>query len=407
MVDAGYSDELRAELWTELWAALEVELPAAYELRRELHAHPELSGSESGTRDRVLAALGRTGRPVADTGAVVLIGEPGRRSIALRAELDALGITERTGVEWASRNPGAMHACGHDVHLAALVAVARAVARVGADLPPLLVLLQPREESYPSGARDMVGEGVLVEHDCAAVVGAHLHPGLAPGTVACTPGAVNASADEFTIEVTGRPGHAGYPHLTEDPVIALASIVVALQSVVSRNVNPMEPCVLGVSRVRAGEALNAVPAEAVAQGTIRAFAPDTRKFLHDRLAAVAHSSAAAFGCDAEVRIVHGEPVLLNDARLAGQAARILGSRGLDPTAAMSSMGADDFSYFAEQLPSLMLFVGASGETMLHSPEFLPTDADLDRIATALLAGYIAACRTIDDRAGLSLGRVRG
>lgn len=379
-----------------LWAALDAELPAAYALRRELHANPDASGVESATRDRVLAAIGLPGEPVADTGAAVLIGA-GTRSIAVRAELDALRIGERTGVGWASTVPGVMHACGHDVHLAALVAVARAVARAGTGLPPLLALLQPREETYPSGARDMVEDGVLDRYDCAAVVGVHLHPGLEPGTVACTAGAVNASSDEFTIEVTGSPGHAGYPHLTQDPVIALATMVVALQTVASRNVDPMEPCVLGVSSVRAGDAANAVPGGAVAQGTIRAFGPATRRLLHERLVTIAESSAAAFGCTVKVSIVSGEPVLYNDLQISSAVAGILAEHGLDPTGVMSSMGADDFSYFAELLPSVMLFVGATGEAMLHTPDFLPEDSDLARVATTMLAGYLAACQTVSGR----------
>ncbi len=373
-----------------LWQALEAELPAARELRRELHRHPELSGSESATRDRVLAALGRTALPIAGTGAAVRIGDGPGPSIAVRAELDALPIEERTGVDWASESPGIMHACGHDVHLAALVAVARAVELAGDGLPPLLALFQPREERYPSGARDMVGQGVL--DDCAAVIGVHLHPGLEPGVVACSAGTVNASADEFTITVTGHPGHAGYPHLAQDPVVAIANIVVTLQTAVSRSVDPMTPAVLGVSSLHAGDVANAIPGTATARGTIRAYDATARDLLHHRLTTIARSVADSLGCTARVDIIRGEPVLTNDAALAAAVTAQLGTQGFDTSADLRSMGADDFSYFAERVPSVMLFVGATGNDMLHSPAFLPDDTDLTRVATTMLTTYLAAAR---------------
>jgi len=375
-----------------LWQALEAELPAACELRRTLHRHPEVSGSEHTTREHVLTALGLTSVEVAETGALVRIGSGSGPAVAIRAELDALPMDEQTDASWASEVPGVMHACGHDVHLAALVAVARAVERAGSGLPPLLAVFQPREERYPSGARDIVEEDVL--DDCAAVIGVHLHPGLEPGVAACSAGTVNASADEFTITITGHPGHAGYPHLATDPVVAIAHVIVALQTAVSRSTDPMTPSVLGVSSVHAGDAANAIPTTAVARGTIRAYDAAARELLHRRLTAISEAVAAGLGCRADVEVVRGEPVLSNDAELTAAVRTVLGARGFDTSAELRSMGADDFSYFAEKIPAVMLFVGASGNEMLHSPAFLPDDADLTRVATAMLSSYLAAAQVV-------------
>lgn len=373
-----------------LAAALEAELPAAAALRHRLHARPCLSGAEAPTRDLVLAALpaGATTK-VADTGAVVRIGGPGP-AIAVRGELDALAVAEQTGATWASAHPGIMHACGHDVHLAALTALARAVDRVGGPAP-LLAVLQPREETYPSGAQDIVEDGVLDREECRAVIGAHVQPLLPAGTVACTPGGVNASSDEFTITVQGRGGHAAYPHLTRDPVVALAHLVVALQSLVSRGIDPMSHVVLSVSTLAAGTAANVIPGTAEARGTLRTLGTGDRETLHTRLAEVAGLVAQTHGCTAQVEITRGEPVLDNDAALTAATRPLLATLGLSVGDDLRSAGSDDFSFFCAQLPSLMLFVGTHGGTeQLHSPTFLPPDERIRDVAHAMLAGYLAA-----------------
>ncbi|PJJ02028.1 amidohydrolase [Streptomyces sp. 2333.5] len=373
-----------------LAAALDEELPAAAALRHRLHARPCLSGAEAPARDLVLAALpaGSTTK-VADTGAVVRIGGPGP-AVAVRAELDALAVQEQTGAPWTSEHPGLMHACGHDVHLAALTALARAIGRKGGPAP-LLAVLQPREETYPSGAQDVVEDGILDREQCRAVIGAHVQPLLPAGTVACTPGGVNASSDEFTVTVHGRSGHAAYPHLTRDPVVTLAHIVVALQSLVSRGTDPMSPVVLSVSTLAAGTAANVIPGTAEARGTLRALGNRERETLHARLAEVAGLVAQAHGCTAQVDITRGEPVLDNDPALTAATRPLLGPLGLRVGDDLRSAGSDDFSFFCAQLPSLMLFVGTHGGTeQLHSPTFLPPDDRIRDVAHALLAGYLGA-----------------
>jgi amidohydrolase len=376
--------------------AVRRELPAAERLRRELHARPSLSGREEPTLDQLLDALpGRTGaeRMAGGTGAVLRIGGPGP-AVGVRAELDALPITEATGVPWAASN-GAMHACGHDVHMAALTALARALHQVGPPVP-MLAVLQPREEGNPSGARDVVTSGLLQAHQVAAMAAAHVQPLLEAGEVACAPGVVNAAADEFFVTMTGRPGHAAYPHLTQDPVLAVAQFVVAVQQLVSRNTDPMQPAVVTVGALAAGEACNAIPGAANARGTIRSVTETHRHRLHERLREVATGVALAHGCTADVKIVRGEPVLDNDPGLAASTAALLIRLGVTVTEPLRTCGADDFSFYGGIAPALMLFVGTDGEpgSGLHTATFLPGDRAVADVADALLAAYLAGCAVI-------------
>jgi len=376
--------------------AVRRQLPEAERLRRELHARPSLSGHEQPTLNQLLEALpGQAGAErVADgTGAVLRIGGPGP-AVGIRAELDALPITEATGVRWAA-GPGAMHACGHDVHMAALTALARALHEVGPPVP-MLAVLQPREEGNPSGALDVIGSGLLQAHHVAAMAAAHVQPVLQAGEVACAPGVVNASADEFSVTMTGSPGHAAYPHLTRDPVLALAQFVVAVQQLVSRNTDPMRPAVVTVGMLAAGEASNAIPGTAAARGTIRSVTTEHRDRLHERLREVASGIALAHGCTADVEIVRGEPVLDNDPGLAAAAAALLTRLGATVTEPLRTCGADDFAFYGGMAPSLMLFVGTGGQpgSGLHTATFLPGDQAVADVADALLAGYLAGCAAI-------------
>ncbi|SHF11653.1 M20 metallopeptidase family protein [Streptoalloteichus hindustanus] len=374
-----------------LRAALREELPAAVELRRELHAQPNLSGQEGPTRKLLVDALPAdlAVEQVADTGAVVRVG-PAGPAVGVRAELDALPIVESTGVPWAAAS-GMMHACGHDVHMAALVALVRAVHRVGGPAP-LVAVCQPREETSPSGANDIVASALLRRHRVEALVAAHVHPQVAPGEVAVAGGAVNASADEFEVTVRGKAGHAAYPHLTRDPVLALAHFVTAAQQLVSRDTDPMEPAVVAVCALTAGAAANAVPAEAVARGTVRAMSESQRDLLHERLREIAGGVAMTHGCRADVEITRGEPVLHNDFGLAKATAELLTAMSVPLGTPVRSCGADDFAFYQAVAPLLMMFVGVDGNTGdgLHAPTFLPADTAVGQVADSLLAGYLAA-----------------
>ncbi len=396
----GVADRISAQLSQELDAQVAAVVP----LRHQLHAHPEVSGREHLTRAAVLGWLtGAETAEVADAGAVVRIGGPGP-AIAIRAELDALPIEEATGVPWAAAN-GAMHACGHDVHLAAVTAVARCLQRVAAPLP-LLVVLQPREETYPSGALDVTASGILAQHDVRAMIGAHVQPVLPDGLVSCDGGVVNAAADEFEVTMRGRGGHAAYPHLTADPVLALAQFAVSAQQLVSRTANPVVPTVVTIGALRAGDAANATPEIATARGTLRTMSPIARPQLQERLAEIATGVAMAHECTAEVTVLPGEPPLRNDPRLAEVTSRHLISLGLGIGGPLHSCGADDFAYFTEILPALMLFVGVGDGTSmrLHDHEFLPPDETIRFTARALLAGYLAAAE-IFGAGELTPGRV--
>ena len=376
--------------------AVHQELPDAERLRRELHAAPSLSGAEQPTLNRLLAALpGGAGaeRAAAGTGAALRIGGPGP-TVGIRAELDALPITEATGVPWAA-GAGAMHACGHDVHMAALAALARALHKVGPPVP-MLAVLQPREEGNPSGALDIISSGLLQAHQVQAMAAAHVQPLLQAGEVACAPGVVNASADEFVVTMTGRPGHAAYPHITRDPVLALAQFVVAVQQLISRNTDPMQPAVVTVGTLAAGEASNAIPGTATARGTMRAVTAAQRDRLDERLREVASGIALAHGCTADVTISRGEPVLDNDPGLAASTAALLTRLGATVTEPLRTCGADDFAFYGRLAPSLMLFVGTGGQpgSGLHTATFLPGDRAIADVADALLAGYLAGCAAI-------------
>jgi amidohydrolase len=379
------------EFWEDWVAAISVELPAAAELRHRLHADPRASGDEEDTAQAVIEALGAgDGLPVAKTGrAIPLQAKESGETIALRAELDGLPVAERTGVSWASQSE-IMHACGHDVHLAGLVAACRAARRI--DLPkPILALLQPREETSPSGAADIVDSGLLTEHGVSAVLGAHVQPQVEAGVVSAVSGPVNASTDEFEIVVTGQAGHAGYPHLLRDPILALSQIVVSLQQLASRRVDPVSGAVCSIGRLSAGTAANVVPREATALGSLRLMSQTDREAAQEMLREIVHGTAAAHGCTARVRFMPCEPVLHNDSGLAIRARSWLERDGGRVDTEFRSFGADDFSHYCEATRGLMMFVGVGTATGgLHEDRFLPPDSTIELVARALAAGYLAA-----------------
>lgn len=378
-----------ADLLAALTAAIDVQVPAALELRRELHQIPEIGGAEDETPLRLQAELpGFALETIAGTGFAARLGDAGP-AIALRTELDGLPIVEETGVPWASRN-GAMHACGHDVHMSAMVAVLRAAQTLR--LPSaVLGVFQPREELNPPGAPDVVAEGVLTRHDVRAIVAAHVQPQVEKGVVSAEFGVVNAAADEFEIVVHGRGGHGAYPQATIDPIPTLASLVLALNELVSRKINPMHPTVVTVGAIRAGTAANVIPSHASLRGTIRTTDDADRAILHSEIATMATYTAASRGATAEVRIVEGEPVLRNDPALVRATRTALA--GLVPlaTTPFRSCGSDDFAHFCDQVPSLMMFVGTGrgpDGPVLHHARFLPSDETLTVVARSLAAGLV-------------------
>jgi len=312
----------------------------------------------------------------------------------VRAELDALPITERTEASYSAQG-GAMHACGHDVHMAALVALARAAGPLAEALPaPLLLLLQPSEEAYPSGARELVREELSAIAP-AAVVAAHVHPELAWGTVALDPGVVNASCDSIVITVEGEPAHSSYPHRGRDPILAISEIVVSLHAQLSRRIDPLRPAVLTVGVLEGGEVENMIPGQARARGTIRAYDRADRLALAEMVDEVVVAIAAAHGCRGAVELIPGEPPLENDPAIMSSARALLARAGLTTAAEWRSCGSDDFSFFGELAPVAMAFVGLDGargftRRPLHHPQFLPPDEAVGALARVQAVLYLAA-----------------
>jgi amidohydrolase len=363
-------------------------VPDAVALRHELHRSPMLGGHETPTAQAVVDWIGLgDGDVVADTGRMLRLPGGAGTAVALRAELDGLPVDETSGAPWASTN-GAMHACGHDVHLAGLAAVVRAAS--GLELPrPLVAILQPREEGVDSGAKDIIDDGGLAGIE--AVVAAHVQPRVETGVLAVTPGPVNAAMDSFRIEVTGRGGHSGYPHTVDDSVLAMSAVVVALQQIGARRIDPTSGVACMVNQVRAGTADNVVPSRAWCSGTVRTMRPHDRDTAHRAIEEIATSVAAGHGCKAEVTIGRGEPVLMNDVGLAVRAGELLTELGHAVVPTFRSFGSDDFAAYCEQVRGLMVFVGTGAERGgLHDASYLPDDAYVATVADALIAGYCAA-----------------
>jgi amidohydrolase len=369
---------------------IDAALPQLIELRHDLHSHPELSYNEYRTAGRVLEKLQalpgldiRTG--VAETGIVATLGaEKKGPCVALRADMDALPIEEQTGAAYASQEKGKMHACGHDGHTTCLVGAAQILHGLADELQgPVKFVFQPAEEGG-AGAKRMCEEGVLKDPEVSAIFGLHGFPDLPQGVIGLSPGPVLASADTFAVTVHGAGAHAAYPHQGVDPVLAAAHIVVALQSIVARRVDPLDSAVITVSQLQAGSADNIIPPSAHLSGTIRAFRPETRQLLHDEIRRVAVGSAEGLGCRAEVEISDGYPPLINEERARATVARItaeaLGEK-VNLFEAPPVMGAEDFAFYTEYVPAAFFAMGLcpagrDSYPKLHQPDFDFPDAAL-------------------------------
>lgn len=384
------------ELLRDLAAGIDAVLPEAAALRRAIHADPHLSGEEEQTRDLfVKMARWLDWSPVAHTGAWARFG-PAGPAVGLRAELDALPVTETTGVEWESRRPGVMHACGHDLHLAALWAVLRAAREL--ELPAAMVpILQPREESSPPGATDVVASGLLEEQSIEAMIGVHVQPLVERGIVSTGAGAVNAAFDSFEISVLGRPGHGAYPHTAIDPITTLAAIIGAVSSMPARLIDPTHPTVVSFGEISGGTAPNVIADVARCRGTIRTFSEEDRRLLHEAIVRTAESVALGRGAVAQVRLIHGGPALVNDPGLVRRVDPMLGQLGITVAEApFRSCGSDDFAEYGLATSSVMCFIG-TGRVQgvgLHHGAFLPGRDSLQLAARAYAAGYVGACQLV-------------
>jgi hippurate hydrolase len=391
----GEPDALRAE-------AREA-LPEVVALRRRLHESPELGLELPATQRAVLEALAGLDLDLAtggSTSAVVATlrgGAGGGPTLLLRADMDALPMQEETGLAFASRHAGRMHACGHDAHVAMLVGAARLLARRrDAFAGTLKLLFQPGEEGY-AGARVLIGEGLLdAVPRVQAAFAIHVDSTLGAGRVALRAGPILAAGDVFSIDLTGSGGHASMPHLTRDPIPAACEIVTALQSMVTRRIDVFDPVVVTVTRIQAGTTTNVVPSGANLLGTIRSVSERSRAEAHTGLRRVAEGVAAAHGLDAKVHLIPGYPVTVNDGGFTGfvrgVAAELLGAESVVEMPA-PIMGAEDFSYVLERVPGALVFLGArptGGEAApLHSNRMV---LDEDALATGVALHAAVALR---------------
>ena len=394
-------------LLARLLALIDGELAEAVQLRRRLHEQPELAHEELRTASIVAEALPTQSSVAAGTGRLARIGPAQGSPLAVRAELDGLPMRERTSASFSAHG-ATMHACGHDVHMAALVALARAAHALGDGLPvALLAIFQPSEEAFPSGADQLARDGALAAQRPAAVLAAHVHPELPWGSVALDAGAVNASSDSVEIVLEGEPSHGAYPHRGRDPVLAIAQVVVALHAVAARRIDPLGPTVLNVGVLEGGGAENVIPARARARATIRALRAQDREELREMVAEVVAGIAAAHGCRATAELIPGEPALENDPRIVARARSLLAQAGMATAPEWRSCGSDDFSFYAEIAPVAMAFVGLDGAPgfatrPLHHPELLPPDEAVGAVARAQAALYAGAVAWLQaDRAALT------
>ncbi|MCP2164536.1 M20 metallopeptidase family protein [Goodfellowiella coeruleoviolacea] len=342
--------------------------PRTVALRRQLHRHPEVGLQLPATQTAVLHALEglplriSTGTECTSVVAVLDGANPGP-TVLLRADMDALPLTEETGLAYASETKGAMHACGHDTHTAMLASAARLLcSRRDALAGQVVFMFQPGEER-DHGARLMIKEGVLEATGTkpSKALSLHITSGWRSGVVRSRPGPMMASADELRIRVSGKGGHGGIPHDAIDPVPAAAAMVGALQTVVSRRVNVFDPVVLTVASIRAGTSTNIIPETAELVGTIRTLAETTRTFVHREVKRICQHVAIAFGCTAHVEIVRGYPVSVNDdtvgAHVVELAKQVLGAR-CGEHSANPITGAEDFAYVLREVPGAIAFLGA-------------------------------------------------
>ena len=375
-------------------AAIEAFLPEAVAWRRDFHAHPELSFLEHRTSARVAELLRGFGCDVVETGiggtglvAVINGRAPGRR-IGLRADMDALPISEVSGVEFASVVPGVMHACGHDGHTAMLLAAAKYLAASRAFAGQAVLVFQPGEEAG-GGAKAMIADGLLARYPVDEIYALHNMPGLALGAYASRPGPIMAAADMFEIVISGRGGHAAQPHLALDPVMITGHVLVALQTVVSRNVDPLKPAVLSVSTVTSdGSGACVVPGRVVLTGTVRSFELAVQDLVEDRLRSIVTGIAAAHGGVASVDYLRDAPATVNDVVCAGYALDV--ARGLSGTVEADvapMMVSEDFSEFLNRVPGAFMFVGNGEGALLHHPAYAFNDAGLP-YGAAWLAGMV-------------------
>jgi hippurate hydrolase len=369
--------------------------------RRHLHAHPDLTLHEKRTSAFVQARLTELG--VAFTGGIgghgvvaTISRGQSNRSVGLRADMDALPIIETTALPYASTNPGVMHACGHDGHTVSLLGAAALLSRDTTWSGTVQLVFQPAEEGG-GGAKSMIADGLFERFPMERIFAYHNWPGLAAGTVAVHDGPVMASGNRLVFTVKGHSGHAALPHMTRDPMVAAAHLVLALQSIVSRNVDPLDSVVITIGMIQAGSAANQIPGEAVLRGTMRTLRTAVRDQVEAAIHRVAAGVAQTFGVEIDVAIPRGNPVTLNTLAEAELAATAASGAGLATRRDLApAMTGEDFSWYLEQRPGAFVWIGngpGDGGRELHNSNYNYNDAILPAAST-FLAGV--AMRALGD-----------
>ena len=367
-------------------------------IRRDLHAHPELSFTEERTSRVVAEYLRKLGiethTGLAKTGVVGVIAGKNKssRSVGLRADMDCLPMHEQNSFPHKSRHEGRMHACGHDGHTTMLLGTARYLAETRNFAGTAYLIFQPAEEGG-GGGQVMVKEGLFERFPADQVYALHNWPGLPAGQMAVKPGAVMAATDEVQVTLRGRGGHGAMPHLVVDPVVAAAQVISALQTIASRNVAPVDSVVVSICSMQTSQlgAFNVVPDSVQLVGTVRSFRPETRDLAEKRFREIVGKVADAMGCTSEVQYTRGYPPTINSAREAQFAARVgerLFGKGNVITEHEPTMGGEDFSYMLQARPGAYVFLGQGGMQggcFLHNPNY-----DFNDEVIPLGAGYLAA-----------------
>ena len=361
----------------ENWIA--TQLPDLTEFRRDLHQNPELLYDVHRTASRVADALRAAGvdevhEGIGQTGVVGIIrGQSNRqgRMIGLRADMDALPILEETGAPWASKIPGKMHACGHDGHTTMLLGAARHLAESRAFDGAVAVSFQPAEEGG-AGGKAMIDDGLFTRLPINEVYGMHNMPGLDIGEFAIAPGPLMASVDQLRIEIEGVGGHAAFPHEGTDPLMATSALIQAVQSIVSRNLDPLKAAVISITTIHGGDAFNVIPQAISMTGTVRTLDEDVRRTVRERLERVVQGIAAAFGAKGHLDYETLYPVTVNDpegTERAASAAREVAGEARVHTGWPPSMGGEDFSFMLNERPGAMIFTGNGPSAGLHHPAY--------------------------------------
>ena len=352
------------------------------EIRHHLHAHPELSYEEYDTSAFVQQKLQSWGIPfvvMAKTGVVGLLKgkNPGKRVVALRADMDALPITEENDIAYKSVKPGVMHACGHDVHTTCLLGAAKILSELKDEWEGTVKLIfQPGEEKNPGGASLMIADGVLENPKPGKIIALHVHPGLEVGRLSFRNGMVMASADELYITIKSKGGHAAAPQFTADTILIASQLVVSLQQIISRNNSPVNPSVLSITSFQGGHTTNVIPSEVKLMGTFRAMDEEWRFKAHELIRKQTTELVHALGAEASIHIDVGYPFVLNDEALGNSARQkaeeYMGAGNVEETELR--MGAEDFAYYSHQVPACFFRLGAGNKAKgitsgVHTPTF--------------------------------------